>query len=89
MKGKAGTETEVLMEESGAVAEAGAETVRRRGGGTGAETVATREAGSAAPSVNVIATDDMSGVFSCLLAAFRFSESFVMLLETCGVSHCH
>jgi hypothetical protein len=56
MKGKAGTETEVAMEESGAVAEAGVETARR--GGTGAETMAVTEVGSVAVIVAMIATDE-------------------------------
>jgi len=90
MKGKAGTETEVAMEESGAVAEAGVETVRRKGGGTGAETMAVTGVGSVAVSVAMIATDERYGMnFDTFVAcpSFWFSETSVMLLESCGASH--
>jgi hypothetical protein len=72
MKGKAGTETEVAMEESGAVAEAGVETVRRKGGGTGAETMAVTEVGSVAVIVAMIATDEIYGMISDTLHAPSF-----------------
>jgi hypothetical protein len=90
MKGKAGTETEVAMEESGAVAEAGVGTARRKGEETGAGTMEVTEVGSVAVSVAMIATDEKYGmVFDASVAysSLLFYESSVMMLESCGAAH--